>query len=82
MRPAYWGPRTIRRRSPTPWPGWRRTRALRHTMGQRAAAKAKRDFDQRRVIALTLAVYEELLERKVRRGTRRPITWKTAESTV
>ena len=31
-----------------------------------AIAKAKRDFDQRQVIATTLAVYEELLERKGR----------------
>jgi glycosyltransferase involved in cell wall biosynthesis len=41
---------------------------LRSTMGRRAVSKAKRDFDQRRVIAATLAVYEDLLERKVRRG--------------
>ena len=41
---------------------------LRSTMGHRAGAKAKREFDQRRVIAVTLAVYEGLLERKVHRG--------------
>jgi glycosyltransferase involved in cell wall biosynthesis len=41
---------------------------LSSTMGRRAVSKAKRDFDQRRVIAATLAVYEDLLERKVRRG--------------
>ena len=41
---------------------------LRSTMGHRAAAKAKREFDQSRVIAVTLAVYQGLLERKVRRG--------------
>jgi glycosyltransferase involved in cell wall biosynthesis len=41
---------------------------LRATMGQRAVDKARREFDQRRVIATTLAVYEDLLERKVRRG--------------
>ena len=40
----------------------------RATMGHAAAAKAKREFDQRQVIATTLAVYEGLLERKVRRG--------------
>jgi len=39
---------------------------LRTTMGKAAIAKAKRDFDQRQVIATTLAVYEELLERKGR----------------
>jgi glycosyltransferase involved in cell wall biosynthesis len=42
--------------------------SLRTTMGSAAAAKAKRDFDQRQVIATTLAVYEGLLERKVGRG--------------
>jgi glycosyltransferase involved in cell wall biosynthesis len=42
---------------------------LRNTMGRLAVAKAKRDFDQRQVIATTLAVYEELLERKVHRGS-------------
>jgi glycosyltransferase involved in cell wall biosynthesis len=41
---------------------------LRATMGQRAATKATQEFDQRRVIALTLAVYEDLLGRKGRRG--------------
>jgi glycosyltransferase involved in cell wall biosynthesis len=41
---------------------------LRSSMGRRAASKAKREFDQRRVIAATLAVYEGLLERKARRG--------------
>jgi hypothetical protein len=41
---------------------------LRTTMGSEAVAKAKRDFDQRQVIATTLAVYEELLERKGRGG--------------
>lgn len=41
---------------------------LRATMGRRAVDKARREFDQRRVIATTLAVYEDLLERKVRRG--------------
>jgi glycosyltransferase involved in cell wall biosynthesis len=44
-------------------------RGLRKTMGSEAVAKAKRDFDQRRVIATTLAVYDELLERKAHRGT-------------
>ena len=33
-------------------------------MGSEAVAKAKRDFDQRQVIATTLAVYEDLLERE------------------
>jgi glycosyltransferase involved in cell wall biosynthesis len=42
---------------------------LRATMGRQASAKAKRDFDQRRVIAATLAVYEGLLERKRRRNS-------------
>jgi glycosyltransferase involved in cell wall biosynthesis len=42
--------------------------ALRATMGRNAVAKAIREFDQRRVIATTLDVYEGLLERKVRRG--------------
>jgi glycosyltransferase involved in cell wall biosynthesis len=41
---------------------------LRATMGRHAVSKAKRDFDQRRVIAATLAVYEDLLDRKVRKG--------------
>ena len=41
---------------------------LRTTMGSAAVAKAKRDFDQRQVIATTLAVYEELLERKAHGG--------------
>jgi glycosyltransferase involved in cell wall biosynthesis len=41
---------------------------LRTTMGSEAVSKAKRDFDQRHVIATTLAVYDELLERKVRGG--------------
>lgn len=40
----------------------------RAAMGSEAASKAKRDFDQRQVIATTLAVYEELLERKVHRS--------------
>jgi glycosyltransferase involved in cell wall biosynthesis len=40
----------------------------RRAMGRDAADKATREFDQRRVIAATLAVYEGLLERKVRRG--------------
>jgi glycosyltransferase involved in cell wall biosynthesis len=40
--------------------------ALRTTMGSAAVSKAKRDFDQRQVIAKTLAVYGELLERKGR----------------
>jgi glycosyltransferase involved in cell wall biosynthesis len=40
---------------------------LRRRMGGAASAKANREFDQRRVIATTLGVYEELLERKVRR---------------
>jgi glycosyltransferase involved in cell wall biosynthesis len=39
---------------------------LRSTMGGAAATKATREFDQRRVIATTLAVYDDLLERKVR----------------
>jgi glycosyltransferase involved in cell wall biosynthesis len=39
---------------------------LRTTMRSEAVAKAKRDFDQRHVIATTLAVYDELLERKAR----------------
>jgi glycosyltransferase involved in cell wall biosynthesis len=42
--------------------------ALRTTMGSAAVSKAKRDFDQRQVIATTLAVYRELLERKVPGG--------------
>ena len=41
---------------------------LRAAMGSAAIAKAQRDFDQRQVIATTLAVYEELLERKAHRG--------------
>ena len=41
---------------------------LRSAMGSAAVSKAKRDFDQRQVIATTLAVYEELLERKGHRG--------------
>jgi glycosyltransferase involved in cell wall biosynthesis len=45
---------------------------LRAAMGRAAVAKAKRDFDQRQVIATTLAVYDELLERKAhRRRSRR-----------
>jgi hypothetical protein len=44
---------------------------LRTTMGTAAVAKAKRDFDQRQIIAKTLAVYEELLERKERKGRTR-----------
>jgi glycosyltransferase involved in cell wall biosynthesis len=44
---------------------------LRTTMGSNAIAKAKRDFDQRRVISTTLAVYEGLLERKVHEGRTR-----------
>ncbi len=40
--------------------------ALRATMRSAAVSKAKRDFDQREVIAKTLAVYGELLERKGR----------------
>jgi glycosyltransferase involved in cell wall biosynthesis len=42
--------------------------ALRTSMGRAAVSKAQRDFDQRQVIAKTLAVYEGLLERKVPRG--------------
>lgn len=38
---------------------------LRATMGRAAITKAKREFDQRRVIATTLAVYEDLLTRKL-----------------
>lgn len=38
--------------------------SLRSTMGLHAIAKAKREFDQRQVISLTLAIYEELLGRK------------------
>lgn len=41
---------------------------LRSTMGRGAVSKAEREFDQRRVIAATLALYEELLDRKVRSG--------------
>lgn len=41
---------------------------LRATMGRAAVTKAKREFDQRQVIATTLAVYEDLLNRK-RRGS-------------
>ena len=41
---------------------------LRAAMGSAAVAKAQRDFDQRQVIATTLTVYEELLERKAHRG--------------
>ena len=36
--------------------------------GGRHRPRPKRDFDQRQVIATTLAVYEELLERKAHRG--------------
>jgi glycosyltransferase involved in cell wall biosynthesis len=36
---------------------------LRRTMGEAARAKARREFDQRRVIDTTLAVYERLLAR-------------------
>jgi glycosyltransferase involved in cell wall biosynthesis len=43
-------------------------RDLRTAMGNEAVVKAQRDFDQRKVIATTLAVYEGLLERKGRRG--------------
>jgi glycosyltransferase involved in cell wall biosynthesis len=39
---------------------------LRSEMGRQAAAKATREFDQRRVIALTLDLYDGLLERKLR----------------
>jgi glycosyltransferase involved in cell wall biosynthesis len=42
--------------------------ALRATMGSAAVAKAEREFDQRQVIAKTLAVYEELLQRKAPGG--------------
>lgn len=42
--------------------------SLRAKMGWAAVAKAKLEFDQRRVIAMTLAVYEELLHRKACRG--------------
>jgi glycosyltransferase involved in cell wall biosynthesis len=41
---------------------------LRNTLGRRAALKAKQEFDQRRVIALTLGVYEDLIEHKLRRS--------------
>jgi glycosyltransferase involved in cell wall biosynthesis len=41
---------------------------LRRTMGREAVSKAKRDFDQRRVIAATIAVYEGLLERNLYTG--------------
>jgi glycosyltransferase involved in cell wall biosynthesis len=41
---------------------------LRTTMGSEAVSKAAREFDQRQVIAKTLAVYEELLQRKVLGG--------------
>lgn len=40
---------------------------LRASMGRDAISKANREFDQRRVIAATIAVYEELLDRKLRR---------------
>ncbi|MGH9115500.1 MAG: hypothetical protein ACRDWW_06665 [Acidimicrobiales bacterium] len=33
---------------------------LRRSMGGRAAAKARREFDQRQVIEITLGVYEQL----------------------
>jgi glycosyltransferase involved in cell wall biosynthesis len=41
---------------------------LRAAMGGAAVSKATRDFDQQQVIATTLRVYEELLERKAHRG--------------
>jgi glycosyltransferase involved in cell wall biosynthesis len=41
---------------------------LRDSMGRLAVAKATLEFDQRRVIALTLAVYEDLIQRKTHRG--------------
>ena len=44
---------------------------LRTTMGAEAVAKAKRDFDQRDVIATTLDVYEDLLGRKGHGGPTR-----------
>ena len=54
---------------------------LRTTMGDAAVAKAKRDFDQRQVIATTLGVYEELLERK-ERGGRSPQATRAPRSTL
>ena len=39
---------------------------LRAAMGGEAVSKARRDFDQRQVIATTLRVYEDLLNRKAR----------------
>ena len=36
-------------------------RAERRRMGEAAAAKARREFDQRRVVDITLATYERLL---------------------
>jgi glycosyltransferase involved in cell wall biosynthesis len=41
---------------------------LRARMGAAARAKAARDFDQRRVIATTLSVYEDLLASRVRQA--------------
>jgi glycosyltransferase involved in cell wall biosynthesis len=39
---------------------------VRSAMGRQAEAKATREFDQRRLIALTLDLYERLIERKGR----------------
>ena len=44
---------------------------LRSMMGRRGGDKARREFDQRRIIATTLALYEELLERKSPSRTQR-----------
>jgi glycosyltransferase involved in cell wall biosynthesis len=40
--------------------------SVRSAMGRQAEAKATREFDQRRLIALTLDLYERLIERKGR----------------
>ncbi len=39
-------------------------RAARHSMGEAGAQKARREFDQQRVIDITLATYEEVLHRR------------------
>jgi len=43
--------------------------SLRSSMARAARERACRDFDQKRVIDITLAIYEELLDRRGRRAT-------------
>ncbi len=46
---------------------------LRRVMGQAGSRKARREFDEQRVIAVTLGVYDELLQRRsMKRQRRRP----------